>query len=86
MTKTAVDKSSTGVTLWTRFASWAVGLIGFRFVGKPQFGSVTVILPNGQTRTVGNPATGEHAVLRLNNFKVLAKPCSAARSALLPRI
>jgi len=73
MTKTAVDKSSTGVTPWTRFASWAVGLIGFRFVGKPQFGSVTVILPNGQTRTVGNPATGEHAVLRLNNFKVLSE-------------
>ncbi len=28
-------------------------------------------MPNGRTRTLGNPTTGEHAVLRLNNFRVL---------------
>lgn len=41
------------------------------FVGKPQHGSVTVIFPNGRTRTVGNASTGEHATLRLNNLRVL---------------
>ncbi|MFC0011383.1 SAM-dependent methyltransferase [Devosia nitrariae] len=34
---------------------------------------MTAILPNGRTRTLGNPATGQHAVLRLNNFNVLSE-------------
>ncbi|GLQ09929.1 cyclopropane-fatty-acyl-phospholipid synthase [Devosia yakushimensis] len=47
--------------------------IGVALIGHPRHGAVTVIFPNGRTRTVGNPATGEHAVLRLNNFKVLSE-------------
>ena len=70
MNKTVVENSSTGVTPWTKFASWAVEKIGYRLVGKPRHGAVTVILPNGRTRTVGDPSTGEHSVLRLNNFRV----------------
>jgi len=73
MSKTAVDDTSTGTAPWTHFASWLVEKIGLTMVGKPRHGGVTVILPNGRTRTVGNPATGEHAVLRLNNFKVLTE-------------
>ncbi|HEV7345590.1 MAG TPA: cyclopropane-fatty-acyl-phospholipid synthase family protein [Devosia sp.] len=73
MTKTVADETSTGVTPWTRFASWAVEQIGARLIGQPQHGGVTVILPNGRTRTVGNPATGQHAVLRLKNFRVITE-------------
>lgn len=73
MTKTAVDSTNTEVTMWTRFASWIVEQIGVKLIGKPRHGGVTVILPNGRTRTLGNPATGEHAVLRLNNFRVLSE-------------
>ena len=74
MTKSVAENSTnTGVTLWTRFASWAVERIGVAMVGKPSHGALTVIFPNGRTRTVGNPATGEHAVLRLNNFRVLGE-------------
>lgn len=73
MTKTAVDKTNTGVTPWIRFASWALEKIGLKMVGQPRYGGVTVILPNGRTRTIGNPSTGEHAVLRLNNFRVLTE-------------
>ncbi|KKC39596.1 SAM-dependent methyltransferase [Devosia epidermidihirudinis] len=47
--------------------------VGFALLGRPKHGGVTVILPNGRTRIVGNPATGEHAVLRLNNFRVLTE-------------
>ncbi len=72
MTKSVAENSTdTGVTLWTRFASWAVERIGVTMIGNPRHGALTVIFPNGRTRTVGNPATGEHAVLRLNNFRVL---------------
>lgn len=72
MTKSVAENSTdTGVTLWTRFASWAVERIGVAMIGNPRHGALTVIFPNGRTRTVGNPATGEHAVLRLNNFRVL---------------
>jgi cyclopropane-fatty-acyl-phospholipid synthase len=73
MNKTVVDETNTGVTLWTRFASWALELAGIKLLGHPQHGSVTVILPNGRTRTIGDPSTGEHAVLRLKNFRVLSE-------------
>jgi cyclopropane-fatty-acyl-phospholipid synthase len=73
MNKSAVDQTSTGPTLWTRFASWAVEKVGVALIGNPQFGAVTVILPNGRTRTVGNAQTGEHAVMRLNNFNVITE-------------
>ena len=71
MTKTAVDESGSGNTLWTSFASWLLERAGLSLIGKPTHGGVTVIFPNGRTRTIGNAATGEHAVLRLNNFRVL---------------
>jgi len=73
MSKSAVENTQTGSTLWTRFASLVVEKIGAALVGKPQFGAVTVILPNGRTRTVGNAQTGGHAVLRLNNFNVITE-------------
>ncbi|MHA6692831.1 class I SAM-dependent methyltransferase [Devosia sp. A449] len=73
MTKTVAENSNTGVTPWTHFASWAVEQIGLKLVGKPRHGALTVILPNGRTRTVGNPATGERAVLRLRNFRVITE-------------
>ncbi|HEY0032896.1 MAG TPA: class I SAM-dependent methyltransferase, partial [Devosia sp.] len=73
MTKSAVENSNTGVTPWTRFASWAVEKIGQRLIGEPRHGGITVILPNGRTRTIGKVSTGEHAVLRLNNFRVLTE-------------
>ncbi|HEY8577327.1 MAG TPA: cyclopropane-fatty-acyl-phospholipid synthase family protein [Devosia sp.] len=73
MTKTVVGTSNTGVTPWTRLASWAVDWIGSKMLGTINHGAVTVILPNGRTRTVGDPATGLHAVLRLNNFKVITE-------------
>ncbi|MBU1307680.1 MAG: cyclopropane-fatty-acyl-phospholipid synthase family protein [Alphaproteobacteria bacterium] len=73
MTKTAIDSTQTGVTPWTSFISWLVDRIGVSLIGNPSRGGITVIFPNGRTRTVGRPATGEHAVLRLNNFKVLSE-------------
>ncbi|HEV7290964.1 MAG TPA: hypothetical protein VGN79_01490, partial [Devosia sp.] len=61
MTKTAVENTQAGVTLWTRFTAWAVELIGVKLVGNPKHGAVTVVLPNGRSRTLGNPATGSHS-------------------------
>ena len=73
MTKSVAENTSTGVTPWTHFASWAVEQVGAKLIGQPRHGAVTVILPNGRTRTLGSPATGEHAVLRLNNFRVITE-------------
>ncbi|KFC71016.1 S-adenosyl-L-methionine dependent methyltransferase [Devosia sp. LC5] len=73
MTKTAVENTGPGTTPWTHFVSWLVERIGVALIGRPRHGGITVIFPNGRTRTVGNPATGEHAVLRLNNFRVLTE-------------
>ncbi|WP_323015583.1 cyclopropane-fatty-acyl-phospholipid synthase family protein [Devosia sp.] len=71
MSKTVAETTPTGVTLWTRFASWVVERIGVKLIGNPRHGALTVILPNGRTRTLGNPATGPHSVLRLRNFRVI---------------
>jgi len=71
MSKTVAESTPTGVTLWTRFASWVVEQVGVKLIGNPRHGALTVILPNGRTRTLGNPATGPHSVLRLRNFRVI---------------
>lgn len=71
MNKTAVDHARSGASLWTHLSSRFVEWAGVSLLGNPRHGAITVIFPNGRTRTVGNPATGEHAVLRLNNFKVI---------------
>jgi len=71
MSKAAVQSSSGDVSLWTRVASRVVEWIGFGLLGRPAHGAVTVVLPNGRARTLGNPASGLHSVLKLNNFKVI---------------
>ena len=73
MSNPVVDQSNTGTTPWTNFASFIVEKIGVALIGNPRFGAVTVILPNGRARTIGNTKTGEHAVLRLTNFKVITE-------------
>ena len=71
MTDTVARNGRTGggplVGLISRILEWA----GFRLVGTPRHGAITVIFPNGRSRTLGDARTGEHAVIKLNNFKVL---------------
>jgi cyclopropane-fatty-acyl-phospholipid synthase len=71
MSKSAVGQTDTGVTFGTRLVSFLVERIGTALLGAPRFGAVTIIMPNGKTRTLGTANTGEHAVLRLKNFRVL---------------
>jgi len=73
MNKTAVDQAESGASLWTHLSSRFVEWAGVKLVGNPRYGAVTVVFPNGRTRTVGNPSTGEHTVLKLKNFKVLGE-------------
>lgn len=71
MENTAVDQRPSGASLRTRLASYLLEKVAVRLIGNPRHGSVTVIFPDGRSRTVGSAATGERAVLKLNNFKVL---------------
>lgn len=73
MNKAAVEQRFAGPTLWTRFISRLTEWIGVRLIGRPRHGTLTVTFPNGRSRTVGNPATGEHAILKLRNFKVITE-------------
>lgn len=73
MNNAAVNQSSGDVSLGTRLTSRFVEWIGVKLLGKPRHGALTVIFPNGRTRTVGSPKTGEHATLRLNNFRVIGE-------------
>jgi cyclopropane-fatty-acyl-phospholipid synthase len=71
MNNSAVQ-SGMSPSLWTRFASLVTEWIGSRMI-TPSHGAITVVLPSGRKRTLGNPATGEHAVLRLKNFKAITQ-------------
>ena len=51
------------------FIEW----VGGRLLKAPEQGAVTIIFPNGRSRTLGNPHTGLHSVLKLNNFKVIGE-------------
>jgi cyclopropane-fatty-acyl-phospholipid synthase len=76
MEKSAVDQGVGGQTLWGRFGSRFTEWVGVGLLGKPKFGSLTVTFPNGRSRTVGNPATGPHGVLQLNNLQVIPEAMS----------
>jgi cyclopropane-fatty-acyl-phospholipid synthase len=71
MNKSAVDRSGYATSLWSRLFSPVVEWMGMRLLGKPKHGAITFVLPNGRSRTTGNPHTGFHAVVRLNNYRVL---------------
>lgn len=54
-----------------RLMSRLVEKLGRWMLDEPRHGAVTVILPDGHSRTLGNPQTGPHANVRFNNFSVL---------------
>jgi len=72
MSQTAVDNKvhrATGPV--AQIGSALIDWIGRRLIGAPKHGALTVTFPNGRSRTVGDVKTGEHATLKLNNFKVI---------------
>lgn len=73
MSKSAVDQGFVQVGLGTRLASRLVEWIGFSLIGKPKHGSVTIIFPDGRSRTIGQGNAGLHSTLKLNNFKVIGE-------------
>ncbi len=42
-------------------------------IGTPERGALTVVFPDGHSRTIGTIGTGFSPTLKLNNFKVLSK-------------
>lgn len=73
MDKLAVEPSRPTPSLITHLMSAAAGFFGKRLVGRPRHGAITVMYPNGTSRTYGDPATGLAAGVRLRNFGVLNK-------------
>ena len=71
MTKAAVEQHSGAPSLWTHIVSRLLEWAALPLIGNPQHGAVTVVMPDGRSRTAGRPQPGLHAVLKLNNFKVL---------------
>ena len=73
MSHTTIDTTpaSRGFGAW--IVSHLLDFVGSRMVGTPTRGALTVIFPDGHVKTIGDPATGFHATLKLNNFKVLGE-------------
>lgn len=71
MSDSTFENRPTSPGIWTRIGSRLTEWIGAWLMGTPHDGAVTVVLPTGRSRTLGDPKTGYHAVLKLNNLKVL---------------
>lgn len=76
MDKSAVEPRAPGQTLWLHLLSGVTAWIGQRLIGRPRHGAVTLILPNGKSRTFGNPATGQHPTIRVKSFGLATKTLS----------
>jgi cyclopropane-fatty-acyl-phospholipid synthase len=72
MDKPLVEQRVANRGLWVSLGSRALDWLGSRMV-KPHTGAVTVTMPDGRSRTIGDPATGEYTRLKLNNFNVLGE-------------
>lgn len=73
MSHSAVGNGERSVSLRTRLVSAFVRWVSAKIVGTPSHGAVTVVFPDGSSRTVGERGAGLHAVLKLNNFKVITE-------------
>lgn len=73
MDRTAVDQQLPAPTLWTRLVSPVAQWLGKNLIGRPKHGAVTIHFPGGKSRTFGNPMTGQHPVLHIRNYAVVAK-------------
>lgn len=71
MNESAIRSKPGSVGIITRMLSGIVERVATRLMGEPHAGALTVKFPNGSVRTMGDPAAGPHATLKLNNFKVL---------------
>ena len=76
MDRAAAGERLTTPSLWTRLVTPLVAFIGRHLIGRPRHGAITIHFPNGKARTFGNPGTGEHAVLRVHNYRVITKTLS----------
>ena len=73
MSHSSVDTKPASRGFGTWFTSRLIDFVGSRMVGTPTRGALTVVFPDGHSRTIGNPATGFYATLKLNNFKVIGQ-------------
>jgi len=71
MSQATFDREQPRPGLGTRIKSVLLEKVGAALMGIPHKGAITVTFPSGRCRTLGDAATGEHAFLKLNNFKVL---------------
>jgi cyclopropane-fatty-acyl-phospholipid synthase len=73
MSHTSVDSRPVSRGFGTWMMSWLIDIVGTRMVGTPERGALTIVYPDGHSRTIGNPTTGFHATLKLNNLKVVGQ-------------
>ncbi len=73
MSHTSVDTKPSARGIGTWIVSRLLDMIGTRMVGTPRHGALTIVFPDGHSRSIGDPGTGFHATLKLNNFKVLGE-------------
>ena len=73
MDRAASGERLASPSLWTRLVTPFAAWLGRQLIGRPRHGAVTIHFPNGTSRTFGNPATGEHPVLRIHRYRMITK-------------
>lgn len=71
MTENMLDNCHKAPGMGVQLGSALLGWVGSWLLKTPTHGALTITFPNGRSRTIGDPTTGFHAVLKMNNFAVL---------------
>lgn len=71
MSHSAVDEHRHKAGFSAQIGSLLLATVAGWFLDEPKHGAITVILPNGRAKTLGDPASGLHANLKMNNFNML---------------
>ncbi len=58
---------------WLNISSRITELLGANLFGTPKWGALSITLPNGRTRTIGDRTSKNHAHLKLNNLKLFSQ-------------
>lgn len=71
MVDSTLHNQRVSLSIGAAIGSKVVGWLGAKMMPKLSNGSITITLPNGHRRTLGNQHTGLHAAIKLNNFSVI---------------
>ena len=79
MSETLMHETANGVGVTTRVKSLLLEKLGAMLLRNPSWGAITVMMPDGRTRTIASQGEGDHAQLRRERQNVADIPLRQKR-------